>query len=100
MTRVSRKSTYIMTAVSAALFVLLCWIFADGLFSLDPDVLFRQIESDGITVVSEGTIWTYVLLGLIVVAGIYQARRIPAEGIEVAPTRSEERRVGKECRQR
>jgi thiosulfate dehydrogenase (quinone) large subunit len=85
MTKVTERSTYILTAISAGLFVLLGWIFADGLFSLDPDVLFRQKESDGITVISEGTIWTYVLLGLIIAAGVYQARRIPSEGVKLEP---------------
>jgi thiosulfate dehydrogenase [quinone] large subunit len=85
MTKVTKRSTYILTAISAGLYVLLCTIFADGLFSLDPDTLFRQKESDGITVISAGTIWTYVLLSLIIVAGVYQARRIPAEGVKLDP---------------
>ena len=78
---ITRTSTYVLTAISAVLFVLLCWVFADGLFKIDGDVLFSQKEADGITVVSEGTIWTYVLLALIVAAGIYQARQLPAEGV-------------------
>lgn len=85
MTKVTKRSTYILTAISAAVYVLLCTIFADGLFSLDRDRLFKLSEDDGINVISGGTIWTYVLLGLIVVAGVYQARRIPAEGITLEP---------------
>jgi thiosulfate dehydrogenase [quinone] large subunit len=77
----TEKRTYVLTAVSAVLFVLLCWIFADGLFKLSGDVLLRQKEADGITVIAEGTLFTYVLLALIIAAGIYQARRLPDEGI-------------------
>jgi len=83
MTRVTRTSTYVVTAISAGLFLLLNWLFADGLFSLNSDVLFSQKEADGIKVVSAGTIWTYVLLALIVAAGIYQARRLPESGVDV-----------------
>ncbi len=76
----TRQKTYILTAISAALFVLLTWAFADGLFSLDRDALWI---SDAI---AESTIWTYVLLALIVVAGVYQARQLPESGIEIKPT--------------
>jgi thiosulfate dehydrogenase [quinone] large subunit len=79
--RVTRSTTYLLTAVAAGVFVLLNWIFADGLFTLDSDVLLRQQEADGITVIAEGTIFTYVLLALIIAAGIAQARRLPEEGI-------------------
>jgi hypothetical protein len=73
----TRQRTYIITAISAALFVFLNWAFADGLFSLN-----HLWNSD---VISEGTIWTYVLLALIVVAGFYQARRLPENGIAINP---------------
>ena len=74
----TRQKTYILTAISAALFVLLNWAFADGLFSLN-----HLWNSD---VISEGTIWTYVLLALIVVAGVYQARKLPESGIAINPS--------------
>lgn len=47
----TRQKTYILTALSAGLFLLLNWAFADGLFSLD-----HLWNSD---VISESTIWTY-----------------------------------------
>jgi thiosulfate dehydrogenase [quinone] large subunit len=84
MRKITRNGTYVLTAISAAMFILLNWIFADGLFKLDTDVLFSQ-EDGGITVISAGTIWTYVLLALIIAAGIYQARRMPEEGIALQP---------------
>src|SRR4051812_4510572 len=83
MTRVTKQTTYVVTAISAGLFLLLNWLFSDGLFSLNPDVLFSQKEADGISVISSGTIWTYVLLALIVAAGIYQARSLPDSGIDI-----------------
>jgi thiosulfate dehydrogenase [quinone] large subunit len=72
----TRQRTYLLTAISAALYVLLCWAFADGLFR-SP-----FWNSD---VISEGAIWTYLLLGLIVVAGVYQARRLPESGVALEP---------------
>lgn len=74
----TRQRTYTLTAISAALFALLCWAFADGLFSLD-----NLWHSDSI---AGSTIWTYVLLALIVVAGVYQARQLPENGIAIKPT--------------
>ena len=80
----TRSKTYILTGISAAVYVLLFWVFADGLFSLDSDKLFSQKNPrDGITIIAEGTIWTYVLLALIIGAGVYQARRLPPEGVEI-----------------
>jgi thiosulfate dehydrogenase [quinone] large subunit len=74
----TRQRTYILTAISAGLFVLLTWAFADGLFSLD-----NLWHSDAI---AESTIWTYVLLALIAGVGVYQARRLPESGIVIKPT--------------
>lgn len=79
----TRAKAYALTAVSAVLYVLLFWAFTDGLFSLKGDVLFSQKGSDGITVISEGTIWTYVLLAIIIITGIYQAQKLPPEGVEL-----------------
>jgi thiosulfate dehydrogenase [quinone] large subunit len=83
--RMTRTGTYVLTAISAALFLFLTWVFADGLFALDGDVLFSQENAQGEVAIADGTIWTYVLLALIVVAGLYQARRLPEEGIELRP---------------
>jgi thiosulfate dehydrogenase [quinone] large subunit len=74
----TRQKTYILTAISAGIFLLLCWAFADGLFALDS-----LWHSDAI---AESTIWTYVLLALIVATGVYQARQLPESGIEIKPT--------------
>ncbi len=80
----TRTKAYVLTAISAVIYVLLFWIFADGLFSLKGDVLFSQKNPrDGITVITDGTIWTYVLLALIIIAGVYEAQKIPAEGIDL-----------------
>jgi thiosulfate dehydrogenase [quinone] large subunit len=74
----TRQRTYILTAISAGLFVLLTWAFADGLFALDS-----LWNSD---VATDSTIWTYVLLALIIGIGVYQARQLPENGIEIKPT--------------
>jgi thiosulfate dehydrogenase [quinone] large subunit len=70
----TRNKTYILTAVSALLFIFLGWAFADGLFSLDN--LFSG------EYYSEYTIITYLLLASIVAAGVYQASRLPEDGID------------------
>ena len=72
----TRTGTYVRTGISAVLFVLLCWIFADGLFT---EVFWDSEDIAG------SAIWTYVLLALIVVAGVYQAQRLPADGVETRP---------------
>jgi thiosulfate dehydrogenase [quinone] large subunit len=74
----TRQRTYILTAIAAGLFVLLNWAFADGLFALDS-----LWNSD---VVTDSTIWTYVLLALIIGVGVYQARQLPESGIAIKPT--------------
>jgi thiosulfate dehydrogenase [quinone] large subunit len=61
-----------LTAVSAALFVLLSWLFADGL--LTPPLWNSE---DWIS----SPLITYLLLLVILTAGWYQARTIPAGGI-------------------
>jgi thiosulfate dehydrogenase [quinone] large subunit len=75
---VTRQRTYMLTAISAGLFLLLCWAFADGIFALDS-----LWHSDAM---AESTIWTYVLLALIVGVGVYQARQLPESGIVIEPT--------------
>lgn len=68
----TRQRTWVLTAISVALFVLLSWIFADGLFG--------------------GTLWnsedwvsspliTYLLIAVIVLAGWRQAQSIPEAGV-------------------
>jgi thiosulfate dehydrogenase (quinone) large subunit len=68
----TRQRTWMLTAISVALFVLLSWIFADGLFSAPL--------WNGEDWVSSPLI-TYLLIGVIVLVGWYQASRLPAAGI-------------------
>ena len=78
----TRNRTYILTAISAVLFVALNWIFADGMFNTS-----NLWQSD---VIAGSTIWTYVLLALIVGAGVYQAQRLPVDGVALQPVRDEQ----------
>ena len=71
----TRNRAYALTAISAGLYILLCWIFADGLFSTSN--LYNSHELAGSSLLS------YALLTAIVVAGIYQAQQLPAEGIDL-----------------
>jgi thiosulfate dehydrogenase [quinone] large subunit len=70
----TRQKTYILTALSAALYVALAIVFADDLFTgtfFDSDAIF-------------GSTWlSYVLLALVIVGGVAQARRIPEAGVIV-----------------
>ena len=75
----TRQRTYMLTGIAAALYVILCWVFADGLFKL-TDGMFWQSHA-----IADSTLWTYVLLALIIVAGVYQAQQIPAEGVTITP---------------
>ena len=68
----TRQRTWLLTAISVAVFVLLSWIFADGLF--------RGPLWNAEDWVSSPLI-TYLLIGVIVVVGWYQASRLPAAGI-------------------
>ena len=68
----TRTRTYILTALSALLFIFLTWAFADGLFTGD---LWNSSEYSG------SAILTYLLLALIILAGLYQARQLPASGV-------------------
>ncbi len=76
---ITKRSTYILTAIAAVLYVLLCWIFADNWFKVDGDYLWNS------DVISESNIWTYVGLIAIIAVGLYQAQRIPDAGIDVTP---------------
>lgn len=64
----TRNRTYALTGISVIFYVLLCWIFADGLFSGN------WWNSDAI---ATSNIFTYVFIALIVVAGVYQAHQLP-----------------------
>jgi len=72
----TRNRTYGLTALAAGLYIAVCWIFADGLFT----GTFWNSEA-----IAESTVFTYIMLAAIVGAGLYQARRLPLEGIELAP---------------
>jgi len=71
----TRARTYLLTAIAAGLFALLSGVFADGLFT--------QNWWDAANV-TNSAIFTYVLLALIIAAGIAQARRVPPEGVSTA----------------
>ena len=72
----TRQRTWLLTAISVAVFVLLSWIFADGLF--------RGPLWNAEDWVSSPLI-TYLLIGVIVLVGWYQASRLPATGIPLQP---------------
>lgn len=84
----TKNRVYTLTAVSAALYIFLTWAFADGQFSLqrakgDDEVgLWLKHE------ITNSSIWTYVLLAVIILAGVYQASRTPEEGVPVTVTRA------------
>jgi thiosulfate dehydrogenase [quinone] large subunit len=73
----TRERTWQLTAISVALFILLCWIFAEGL--LAPPLW-------------NGEAWiaspllTYLLIVIIILCGWAQARSIPTAGIELGLT--------------
>jgi thiosulfate dehydrogenase [quinone] large subunit len=69
---VTRERIWTLTAVSVALFLLLSWVFADGLFTPPFWNGENWIASPLIT---------YLMILLIVLAGWYDARHIPEDGI-------------------
>jgi thiosulfate dehydrogenase (quinone) large subunit len=71
----TRQRTWMLTAISVALFVLLSWIFADGLFSVPLWNGEDRVSSPLVT---------YLLIGVIVLAGWYQARSLPEEGVSLS----------------
>src|SRR5687768_3679431 len=71
----TRNRAYALTAVSAGLHVLLCWLFADDLFTGAANPRYY----------SESSLLTWALLAIIIVAGIYSAQKLPAEGIAIEP---------------
>ncbi len=73
-TTMTRNRTYALTAAAAALYVALCWVFADGLFA-------GPFWNAG--AITESAIWTYAMLAAIVGAGLYQAWTLPATGVDL-----------------
>ncbi len=73
----TRTRTYVLTAVAAAMYVLLCLAFGTDMFSLKGSLFW-----DG-KWVSNSSIFTYLLLILIIAAGVFQAMRLPAKGVEI-----------------
>ena len=71
----TRQRTWMLTAISVALFVLLSGIFADGLFS---GPLWNGEDW------ASSPLVTYLLIAVIVLAGWYQARRLPEEGVSLS----------------
>lgn len=81
--RMTRSLTYAMTAFAVALFVFLSWAFDDlERFALSGP-WFSQVNARGETAYIDGVFWTYAFIALIVAAGLYQAARLPAEGVEL-----------------
>ena len=81
--RITKTGTYVMTAIAAAMYLFLNWVFADGMFNLsDTGTWF---ERDGAII--DGQMWTYIFLALIIAAGVIQAMRIPDEGVEIRLTK-------------
>jgi thiosulfate dehydrogenase (quinone) large subunit len=85
MTHITRRGMYILTAVSAALYIFLTWAFASGQWSLTGGSFWLPADRAGNTSISGSTFITYLLFGLIIAAGVYQARKLPAEGVDIAP---------------
>ena len=75
-TTMTRQRMYVLTGIAAALYVALGIIFADGLFT----GTFWSSES-----IFGSSYVSWVLLALIIVAGIWQAQRIPANGVQIHP---------------
>jgi thiosulfate dehydrogenase (quinone) large subunit len=73
----TRERTWVLTAVSVILFILLCWIFADDLLAPPLWNSEEWISSPLIT---------YLLILAIVLAGWSQARSIPTAGIALRLT--------------
>jgi thiosulfate dehydrogenase [quinone] large subunit len=70
-----------LTAVAAAFFILLTWIF-DSIPRFSGPV-FSQTGERGDLAIIDGVFFTYLFLGLIIVAGVYQAMRTPEEGVHI-----------------
>lgn len=75
----TQRGAYILTAVSAGLYLFLSWAFADGLFSFS-----NFWNSDDLI---SSSLFTYVLFAVIVLAGIRVARSLPEEAATAAVRR-------------
>lgn len=82
--RITKTGTYVMTGIAVAMFVLLSLVF-DTLtrFELNGP-WFSQANERGETSFIDGVFWTYLFIGLIVLAGVLQARRLPDAGVDIA----------------
>ena len=69
---ITREQTWALNAACVVLFIVLNWLFADGLFT--PPLWNAE---DWVS----SPIITYVMIALIIAAGWYQARSLPAGGI-------------------
>lgn len=74
----TRRGIYTLTAVSVLLFIFLNWAFADGLFALGDLWLSDDIMAS--------TIFTYIFIAVILLAGYMQASRTSDEGEPMATT--------------
>jgi len=82
----TRQRMYILTAFSALLFVFLNWAFADGMFNLSHLFSMKIGAGENATnYVTNMTIFTYLFLALIIVAGVWQAQRLPVSGVNIEP---------------
>jgi thiosulfate dehydrogenase [quinone] large subunit len=72
----TKNRTYVLTAISAALYVFLSWAFADHQFSGN------WWNSKAI---AGSNVFTYLMLAAIVTAGVFQALRAPSTAPEIAP---------------
>jgi thiosulfate dehydrogenase (quinone) large subunit len=70
----TRSGTYILTGVSVVLFLFLTWAFG-------ARALLTELWSDEAW--HQSAVFTYLLAGVIIVAGYFQAQRMPASGIDV-----------------
>lgn len=82
---ITREQTWAITAASIVLFIVLNWLFADGLFSMP---LWNAEDW------ASSSLLTYIMIAVIIAAGWYQAKSLPADGItmrlgggEVTPAR-------------
>lgn len=71
----TRAKAYVFTIIAVALYIVLGIVFADDFFT----GTFWESEN-----IFGSTLVTYVLLAVIVLAGLLEARRIPAEGVTVS----------------
>lgn len=70
----TRQRMYILTAIAALIYIALGIVFADGFFT----GTFWSSES-----LFGASYLSYLLLAVIVIAGIFQAQRLPAGGVDI-----------------